>query len=155
VKAGILVQGDFTYDQMLSLTKGVLLQMGETKAMFIKEDVQEEKFYVAFFVNKVDALLWGQGGGFFATLFKKEAHLVAAGKYEAGTLVVKVHSGIVSRRSTFSARRLEAIERFYEFLNLFRSRLEAEGKDFECTSGLSEAASDISYRRKSTILGSR
>jgi hypothetical protein len=171
VKAGILVKGDFTYAEMSALAKEVLSQMDETKARFIKENVKEGRFYLAFFVNVLDALLWGQGGGFLATLSKKkDANLVAIGEYEQetkvletefpetkfqGSLSIKVFSGIVSRRSTLSAKRLEAIEGFYEFINLFHTRLEAAGKDVECTIGLDEAASDISYRRKMALLGGR
>jgi hypothetical protein len=158
VKAGILVKGDFTYGEMLSFAKEALSQMGETKAKLIKESVKEGKFYLAFFVNVLDALLWGQGGGFLATLSKnKDANLVAVGEYEQGTgsLTIRVYSGIVSKRSTLSAKRLEAIERFHEFVGLFHSHLQAAGKDVECKIGLSEAAGNISYRRKMAILGGR
>jgi hypothetical protein len=156
VKAGILVKGNFTYAEMSDLAKEVLSQMGETKARFIKESVKEGTFYLAFFVNRLDDLLWGQGGGFLATLSsKKEANLVAVGEYEEGTLTLRVYSGIVSKRSSLSAKRLEAIERFYEFVALFHGRLEAAGKDIECKIGLSEAAGNISYRRKAAILGGR
>jgi hypothetical protein len=161
VKAGILVKGNFTYAEMSALAKEVLSQMGETKVMFMKESVKEGTFYLAFFVHRLDALLWGQGGGFLATLSKKkDANLVAVGEYKqetqfSGTFVIRVYSGIVSRRSTFSARRLEAIERFSEFVNLFHRRLEAAGKDIECKIGMNEAAGNISYRRKMAILGGR
>jgi hypothetical protein len=66
-----------------------------------------------------------------------------------------VYSGIVSRRSTFSPKRLEAIERFYEFVNVFHERVKASSKNAECTIGLNEAASNLSYRRKAVILGGR
>jgi hypothetical protein len=156
-KAGIMVKGDFTYAEMASLTKEVLLHMGEAKARFIKESAKE--FYLAFFVNLLDALLWGQGGGFLATLSKKkQANLVAIGEYKQetqsqGTLTIKVYSGIVSKRSSLSPRHLEAIERFYEFISLFHERV--KGKEVECTIGLNEMPGDISYRRKASILGGR
>jgi len=160
-KAGIVVKGNFTYAEMSALAKEVLSQMGETKAMFIKEIAKEGTFYLAFFVNWLDALLWGQGGGFLATMSKnKEAHLVAVGEYDKpagglpGALTIKVYSGIVSRRSTLSPKRLEAIERFYEFIGLFQARAAGE-KNLECTVGLSEMAANVSYRRKLAILGGR
>jgi hypothetical protein len=155
-KAGILVRGDFAYDEMVSLAKEVLSQMGETKAVFMKEEAKTGKFYLAFFVNRLDALLWGQGGGFLATLSSKKApNLVAVGEYKEGALAIKVHSGIISRRSTLSAKRLEAIERFYEFIGLFHEALKASGKNLECKIGMDETAANISYRRKSAILGGR
>jgi hypothetical protein len=139
---------------MFALTKEVLAQMGETKVMLIKEVVKEHKFYLAFFVNRLDALLWGQGGGFLATLSRKrEANLVAAGEYEEGSFTIKVYSAIISRRSNLSPKHLEAIERFYEFVNLFQARVRESGKEAECKTGLDEAAANISYRRKSAILG--
>jgi hypothetical protein len=156
VKAGILVKGDFTYAEMTSLAKEVLSQMGETKGIFMKEDAKAKLFYLAFFVNRLDALLWGQGGGFLATLSKnKAANLVAIGEYKKGTLTIKVQSGIVARRSTLSAKRLEAIESFYEFIKVFHERVKAVGKNAECTIGLSEEASNLSIRRKASILGGR
>jgi hypothetical protein len=161
MKAGITLKGNFTYAEMSALAKEILSQMSETKARFIKENEKDGKFYLGFFVNRVDALLWGQGGGFLATLSRnKEANLVAVGEYEQetkvqGKLIIKVYSGIVGKRSTLSPKRLEAIGRFYEFVNLFHERLEAAGKDIECKIGLSEAAGNISYRRKAAILGGR
>jgi hypothetical protein len=155
-RAGILVKGDFTYADMVSLAKEVLSEMGSAKGMLIKESAKEGRFYLAFFVSPFDALLWGQGGGFLATLSrKKEAHLVVVGEYEKGTLTIKVSSGIVAKRSNLSPKRLEAIERFYEFVNVFHERVKAIGKNAECTLGMSEAAGSISYRRKLAILGGR
>jgi hypothetical protein len=66
-----------------------------------------------------------------------------------------VYSSVIAKRSNLSAKRLEAIERFYEFVNVFHERVKASGKNVECTIGLSEAASNISIRRKASILGGR
>jgi hypothetical protein len=161
-RAGILVKGDFTYAEVIALVKDVLSRMGEAKAMLIRESKKEGKFYLAFFVSRLDALLWGQGGGFMATMSKKkQANLVAVGEYGKpadglpGALTIKVHSGIISKRITFSPKRLEAIERFYEFIKLFQEHVNASGKGAECSIGMAQAAPDISYRRKLAILGGR